>query len=154
MQAYALVLFWEMLGNLSCTNLWMPSLLRMILWFADVLLLHQNTPFCYSESWHGLFQCSDQQWTCTIIPVVLHQLRVCYHFWTYQSNHTYSASVNHCSHTVLKVFNRFMPLVHMEPTKTVLLNNDFLWKHMASGMAILTALQHKNWSSMVENPTW
>lgn len=108
-------------------TLWMPNLMGMILWYADVFLLHQKTPFFYSKSWHGLVQCSDQQWTCTVFPVVLHQLRVCYHFWTYQSNCTYFASVNHCSHTVLEVFNGFMPLVHMQPTKTGLLNTDFLW---------------------------
>ena len=115
------------LGTYLAQTLWMPSLLGMILWFADVLLLHQKTPFSYSKSWHGLVQCSDQQWTCTVVPVVLHQLRVCYHFRSYQSNRTYFASMNHCSHTVLKVFNGFMPLVHMQPTKTRLLNADCLW---------------------------
>jgi hypothetical protein len=109
------------LGTYLAQTLWRSGLLWMISWFVDVLLLHQKPPFCYSESWYWLVQ----QWAQAVIPVVLHQLPMCYHFLTYQSIHTNFASVKHCSHVILKVFNGFMPLVHTQQTKTGLLNTAF-----------------------------
>jgi hypothetical protein len=47
-------------GTHLAETLWTPSLRMMISWSAHVLLLHQKPPFCNSESWHGLVQCSDQ----------------------------------------------------------------------------------------------
>ena len=43
--------YMKCLGTYLAQTLWMPSLLRINSRFADVLLLHQKPPFCYSESW-------------------------------------------------------------------------------------------------------
>jgi len=49
--------------------------------------------------------------------------------------------MQHCSHTVLKVFDAFLPLVHLQPSKihhcTLLLFGAY-----SSTVAILTQLQH------------
>lgn len=63
-------------------------------------------------------------WTCSVFsvrvdccPIILHLLHLCYSFGTGQSIHTHYALVKHCSHIMLKVYDGFLPLVHLQPPK-------------------------------------
>jgi hypothetical protein len=49
------------------------------------------------------------------------------HPW--QSIHTYYAAAKHCSHIMLKVFDGFLPLIHLQPTKIRSLHAVLLWCH-------------------------
>jgi len=88
-------------------------------WLQDDLPFHHHQlPFSYSESWHGLVQCSllfPVGVDCC--PIILHLLHLCYCFWTGWSIHTHTALVRHCSHIMQKGFDGFLPLVHLQPPK-------------------------------------
>jgi hypothetical protein len=51
---------------------------------------------------------------------------LCDHFWTWLYIHTYYVVAKHCFHIVLKVCNGFIPLVHFQPTKIILLHTALL----------------------------
>jgi hypothetical protein len=61
---------------------------------------------------------------------------------------THFTTVKHCFHTVLKVYNGFLPLVHLQPIKIVSL---LFFGATESGAAMLTLLQHYNWPVKVES---
>lgn len=86
--------------------------------------------------------------------VVLLQLYLCHHFWTFQSIHMHFAAVKHCSCTVTKVCNGCLFLVQLQPTKTDSCSVLFFGAHTKWRSDINKAAVKNNWSFTVKIATW